>query len=329
MASTSARLGTSVRSSEGWRREDVTDSSVQDLFVMRFTEIVRSYEDRKSLSSLGSLEKGPWYANDYALALLTKRQHARHQYMIGKDFFFHGYPPEGFQQVSNPSYPRGVEFRAYKLKPESIPDESLDKALSGRFSFVDCGSAVQLAMYDTICEIVGTEKFNVIFSGTGSTPMKLHPVTFATPLSSLGFVSRTDLKSGIQKGDHLYFENIPIYVSKDPNGEWRGIHSVVMTSSEVKPRKYVAFGANAAGFTQGEMVQRLIEEYNRDPIAPSSILSSSLVGEFERRAEMAKRMNPDYDPSRLLTEDIFTAVMKGYAPKPQCRLNSDAIRRHV
>lgn len=76
------------------------------------------------------------------------------------------------------------------------------------------------------------------------------------------------------------------------------------------------------------MVERLIMEYNQAPITPSAILSPSLLVDFERRVEMARRVNPDFDPSRQLTDDIFHSLMRDYAPKPQCRLNCETIFRY-
>lgn len=75
MASTSTSLEIARFSSEQRRGVPSSSLEVQDLFVTRFTQIVRSYEDKKHLSSLESLERGPWYANDYALALhLVKKR---------------------------------------------------------------------------------------------------------------------------------------------------------------------------------------------------------------------------------------------------------------
>jgi hypothetical protein len=279
-------------SSKGWSREQATEKAVNQLMVQKFTEIVASYDQRKQATSVQDLATGPWYPNDYAQALRKHRQQGRLDWLKARDAFFHGFPPTGFIAEPNPAFITKIGPCSYQIKPDCQPSQALVNIKTGQPSMIDCQGAVELAMYETLKEVFGEERFNEIFSAQGKTPLQLHPVIQKTHLYALGFVkeARLDVRAiAPNLGDNVYFSNIPLYTRKHRNAEAKGFHAVCISPSDVANKRYIAFGTAANGKTESEMHDMMIDEFNAKPINPSSIFRQQLATYFHIESVQVER----------------------------------------
>lgn len=319
MAASVLKTGSSAESFSmvvcpGWSKGEITEQKVRNLLVSKFTEIAVSYEKRSLNKDLKS--GGPWYPIQYAAALKELKQKKRLDFLVSKNAFYHGFPPEGFTHLSSAENLSGKECCAYQIKPECQPAQGLDNVLAGRSSLIDCAVAVQLAMYATLREILGDEKFNQTFSGEGRSSLCVHSDIKETPLFNLGLVKEVVSHQTPKLGDCVYFSNIPDYVPRNPNGDARGYFAMCIGSDrESKEKKYVAFGTPSEGITKDEMYDILIQEFNKDPIDLSSILSEDLAKKLTQqitalRTHLLVQLNLDV-LSLQLDREGFQRVIEG------------------
>jgi hypothetical protein len=328
--------------SHGWAHEQVTEETVNQLMIRKFTEIVASYDQRKHAGSLQELATGPWYPNDYAAALEKRGQGKRLEWLRTKDAFFHGFPPKGFISQPNPATLTKIDPSSYQIKPEFQPFQALENVKTGQFSFTDCGSAVELAMYETLKVVLGEARFNEIFSAEGQSPLKLHPHVLKTPLYSLGFVKEAMLDLDAispNLGDNVYFSNIPLYTIKHPNGESKGFHAVCISPSDVVNKRYIAFGAPARGLTEGEMNDFMVAEFNAPPVNPYQIFTKQMAAHFQLECQQAEAKFTARSGIKIadfkIDRDQFEQTvqqtahkMAGLSPIVK-RLDIDAIRKYM
>lgn len=328
--------------SPGWAHEQVTEEAVNQLMIRKFTDIVASYDQRKHAASLKELATGPWYPNDYAAALEKHGQGKRMEWLRTKDAFFHGFPPKGFISQPNPATLTKIDPSSYQIKPECLPSQALENIKTGQFSFTDCGSAVELAMYETLIDVLGEARFNEIFSAEGQSPLKLHPHVLKTPLYSLGFVKEEMLSPDAispNLGDNVYFSNIPLYTIKHPNGESKGFHAVCISPSDVVNKRYIAFGAPARGLTEGEMNDFMVDEFNAPPINPYQIFTKQMAAHFQLESRQAEAQFTAKTGIKIadfkVDRDQFEQTVRQSAHKMAGlspiikRLDIDAIRKYI
>lgn len=326
----------------GWSKEQTTEEAVNQLMVQKFTEIVASYDQRKQAASLQDLATGPWYANDYATALQKHHQQGRLDWLKERDKFFHGHPPKGFIQQPNPETITRIDPCSYQIKEDCLPSQALENVITGPFSFTDCGSAVELAMYETLKEVLGEARFNEIFSAQGQTPLKLHSHVLKTPLYALGFAKEAmlDVRAiSPNLGDNVYFSNIPLYTIKHPNGESKGFHAVCISPSDTVNKRYIAFGTPADGKTESEMNDFMVDEFNARPIAPSLIFKKQMEMYFQKEGKQAEvqftmmtgRNIADFTTNREqfdLTVQQTNHMQAGLSPIVR-RLDIETIRKYL
>jgi hypothetical protein len=274
--------------STGWTKEQVTEETVNRLFVQKFKEIVSSYEERKKVTSPGDLAIGPWYPNDFALASEKHKRGNMLDFLVKTHSFYHGFPPKGFNIVSDPKFPTKISPCAYDLQKGVLPTEALDNVQNGQFSFIDCGIAVELGRYETVREIGGEERLNVRFSSDGACPLRLRPLMSSSPLFALGLMKEvhydTDAISP-QFGDNVHFSNVSFYLLKHLNGESAGFNAVCISPSSEQDKKYIAFGLPVEGKTENGMNDVLHEEFNTIPIDLSLIFTEALVNHLRKEAK--------------------------------------------
>jgi hypothetical protein len=269
----------------GWKPEEITPSAVQTLFVKKFTEFVAEYQERRQAKELKDLAIGPWYANDYALACKKHGQLERLEFLIKKNALHDGFPPRGFVQLSDPTNVTGIEFWSYQIQKEILPTEGLQSIKTGRFSFIDCQGAIEIALYETIHEIFGSIRFNEIFSGTGKHPLQIHIDWTQTPLHYLGLVIQRPLdpnSPGLEPGDQVNFPNIPLYENKHLLGEFGGLNVICISPTDSAEKQYIGFGTSPDGQTGDQITDLLIDAFNETPIDSSLILSKELVDHFRK-----------------------------------------------
>lgn len=262
----------------GWKKEQVTESAVQKLFVAKFKELVTVYEERKQVSSLKDLNVGPWYANDYAVALLAKKQEQRHTYLLGKSSFYYGFAPQGFSHTTHnasnpPKFPKEKDMASYTIERDCTPVQALKNIREGRFSFIDCGTAVEIAMYETLHTVFGDKLFNQTFASNGPHPLNVHPHLTKTSLYQSKLAKEAIVKDAalLQEGDNVYFANSPLYSVKFLDGLSLGLHTVW------DKKCYIAFGTPSKGLTEDGVNDWLLAEFNTKPLPLETTLSATQI----------------------------------------------------
>ncbi|MBY0528996.1 MAG: hypothetical protein K2P51_02270 [Rhabdochlamydiaceae bacterium] len=269
----------------GWRPEEINPSSLQSLFIKKFTEFVAEYQKRRQARKLEDLKSGPWYASDYALGCKKWGQFKHLKFLIKKNALYHGLPPEGFDPLPDPSNVTGIEFWSYQIQKEILPTEGLKSIRRGRFSFIDCQGAIEVALYETIHEIFGTLRFNEIFSGTGEYPLRIHLDWTQTPLYFLGIITQKTLDPThlqLETGDQVNFPNLPFYQYKHEQGEFGGLNVICISPSDAVEKQYIGFGTSSEGQTADQISDLLLAAFNEAPIDPSLILSKELDAHFQK-----------------------------------------------
>lgn len=266
-----------------WTIEGTTKETVNQVLVRKFREIISDYNERRERKTNSDLGRGPWYANEYAALLINRNQQKRHEFFLGKGHYFHGFPPKFFNSVRKIDSPTGIEMFKYKLKQDAKPSEALAAIKMGPVSFIDCSEAVFIAMYETIQEVLGEEKFDELFSSKGATPLVIDPAFHRTALHQLGFIHEEVITTEPQFGDVVHFGNLPLYSVKHPNGEEAGYNAICI-SQEDEEKKYLAFGLASEGASEEEVNQNLLDAFNKEPIVPTSILTQRLASYFENQS---------------------------------------------
>ncbi len=300
----------------GWSKEQVTEEAVNHLLMQKLKEIASSYMQRKQADSIQGLVSGPWYQNDYALALQKHRQTSRLDYLVKKNAFYHGFAPKGFDQEPNSSAPTKFTPLSYQIQKDVLPTEALANVKTGQFSFIDCGTAIALARFETLREVFGANRFNDVFSGKGAFPLKLDRDITKTPLTSLGLVKEETFNVNAispKLGDTVHFSNIPLYKIKHPNGEATGFNTVCISEFSEKEKKYIAFGLPAEGKTENEMSDVLMNEFNAKPITPSLIFTEDMIKHSkeqtrQREGEITEASGQDVSDVTINREEFEWAV---------------------
>lgn len=277
----------------GWSEGEVTDSKVRELLVSKFKEIAASYERRKAPQLVKHLKAGgPWYPMEYALVLKRLNQKARLDFFVKANAFYFGYPPEGFDHLQSKGVIDEKEPCAYRIKPECLPVQGLDNVLQGRVSLIECSNSIQLAMYATLREILGDNKFNQVFSGKGKSPLSFHRDITETSLGSLNLVQQVMTDRAPKLGDSVYFSNVADYPLRHPNGDHCGYHAVCMSADQGQESRYAAFGLPSEGVTEMQVHDILIESFNKEAVDLSSLLSEDLVRDlfFQKKSKELKRV---------------------------------------
>ncbi len=198
--------------------------------------------------------KGIFYPTDYFDKLKATGNVKRLEFMKAKYHFVHGYlPPKLFEIMDNQTAPSGKQ-RIYTLKEGVKPSEAL-RALKGEELFIlGCGEVCQIAQWDAICQLLGEEKFDTLFSRETKTPFKLGNTSHLPSLLSL---KECQEESSIGLGDLVCFYSVTAYIEKHPLGLSRAFNTIC-----IDDMKFTSLGLPAEGLTAEEMVQKLLNDYN-------------------------------------------------------------------
>lgn len=266
--------------------------------------IVKDNEDRmaryKDKGNIQLLASGPFYGNEYFKALQATSQTARLKYYLEKGSFFHGLAPsEFFYMQPNALSPTQVVASRFLLKPGKKPSEALAAIRQG-LSFIGCGETCKIGYYEAIREVLGTEKFDMLFASDSPTPLMIHFDSFDSrdnPLLSL-FV-KTIPASKISKGQIVPIPNADLYPIKHLNGE--ASNFVTLCCDDTPDHQtFTTLGLRSEGMTLQEVSEKLLEEFNSDPIGMEIVTK-----------EVAARLRPHpFTPmfaQKKLTPDEFAA----------------------
>ncbi len=160
----------------------------------------------------------------------------------------------------------------FMLKDGKSPSEAVNTLIIGP-SVLDCGNTTQLAYYKAILDVVGSEKFDVLFSDetfkltitqNGITDSK-SPISYFSDYTSAskkqlsGYIGKRPLKIG----EECHFEVIKFYGNKHPTGFAGGWNVVYVGNNELDEQLFVAHGFESP-MTEKEINKLLVELYNRE-----------------------------------------------------------------
>lgn len=169
------------------------------------------------------LSKGFWYPTQYCQALEKFKQKERVEWMIKKGAPFHGFMPKTFTPIEDASLPTKRKLDQYRITKGVLPSVAL-KSIQNSICLIGCGTARDIAVYRTLLDLLGEEKFDLLFASDSSTPLQLG--TNDNPCKRL--FKRVELLSSdtLRPGDFCHFSNIQHYIPKHPFGPTRGYNVI-------------------------------------------------------------------------------------------------------
>jgi hypothetical protein len=211
------------------------------------------------------LDSGIFYANEYYFALKATAS-PRLEILKKKGNFYHGWCPTAyFSPIKDkrPMPPTGLLPSVYKIAPGKLPSDALQAFRKGP-TFTACGEVCQLAYYEAIKEVLGTEKFNKLFAADSPTPLIIGYNVQENPINLLINMKTISLKN-FTKGQIAYVQNVVIYGDKHLNGEASGFNLICLDDTPGK-QKFLGFGLNPNGASVSEIREVLLREFNKSSI---------------------------------------------------------------
>jgi hypothetical protein len=158
------------------------------------------------------LSKGIYYPHEYYNALKRTNHLEQIETLKKTDSFYHGYLSSEHFSIDVSLGPMMENCCGSFLLRENVrPSEAL-KAVREGPSLILCGVICQIARLLAVQEILGTEKFDILFASNSSTPLKLglycpisHLLQFVWVEEPIQGAS-SDISS-IKKGDLVKFPN--------------------------------------------------------------------------------------------------------------------------
>lgn len=248
---------------------------------------------------ISSLASGVFPQDEYYKALRKVQQTPRLQYLVKVGAFLHGLAPsEAFELVPSLTKPTGYEMSHFVLKKGVKPSEGL-KAIRTGLSLLGVGEVCQIAYYTALQELLGTEKFDLLFAQNSPTPMR---VCFNAPQNPIKLLTTTipvARKTEVAKGRILFFQNASSYYIKHFNGDAACLVAIC-NDDTTGHELFTAIGLASGGATISEIQEKLLKELNEPPLGIEAVTS-----------EVAKKIIASYstqtvDLSKKLAEKTFS-----------------------
>jgi len=253
-----------------------TQAELNQLVAEKFKALCQDMEDRLKLAESGDvtvLDKGFWYPEDYFKLLEKKpKRKERKEFLLDRDYFRKGYPPKNklslvFNKVSDAEVPFGI----YALKKGVTPSEALD-ALVHDLCFIDCTIVLQIAYYQVLRDLWGTEKFNsyiLRYRPVNNVFVSSYFFRYDMPLLHFVDVKGVDVgapgRRNVQVGAKYYIRNHPLYLHKDRLGSGTGFNVMCLDATPGRQR-FTGLGLPSNGASEAEIIKICIDEFNKDPL---------------------------------------------------------------
>lgn len=258
----------------------------------RLGEATSQWMQRMSNKDPNNMREGIWYPNEHFLKS-KKMDQKLFEFLNKKAAYIRGYLNKKYFDYINDKGPNsnnvfnGKRIMHFLLKKEAEPSVALNSFLEGLF-IVDCGVAVQIARYGALLELLGKDKFNILFGNSSKgqrmnlgyliddelQPMQYF-VNFTTSAMKSGLYEQINGKKApkdlvgtignrpVNVGQIVEFKGVVTHKYKHP---WSadGGYNVVCTDSTPGHQLYMALGFEKPK-TEEEIIQLLINSYNRQP----------------------------------------------------------------
>lgn len=145
----------------------------------------------------------------------------------------------------------------FPIHEELTPSLSVFKNLKGPKE-LECKGAVDLIFKKAILDLIGTEKFDLIFSKKEfSSPSRKNSIDPFLELASIHFTQ--DHPDTLPIGSKIYIQGMPWYRAKHPIGPGCGYHAIKMQS---QPNIYWALDFKRF-YSEEEIAKKLLYHYNQ------------------------------------------------------------------
>jgi hypothetical protein len=254
------------------------------------------------------LKEGIWYNNDYykALADLAPTNpsvQARLDFFKKRDFFYQCYPPKDlFIQIPAES-DTGFQLASMELKQGVQPSQALDGLIKEkRLAFLDCLQLVQIACFQAIREVLGSEKFDKLYNhdsrlDNDPVPLRigamntLHPFIKELKTTEPTLIGQMTGASNVQDYQIKHqimgmCGNINLLLAKSAatatNSSLSEADVDKTTAHTPSQKKYVGFGVDPDGATEEQIEEMLVKEHNAPPFDDNALsdefISKTVIG---------------------------------------------------
>lgn len=223
---------------------------LRDLTVEKVQDLAKQYLILKNLSNnpdltTTALSRGVWYSTEYRKTYL---QHMPHLTPSDLQYISKiAYPKKCSDGYANAEYFTQVAPLIWRIKPSVSASEALDKALEGP-TLTDCGGVCNLARCYALREVLGKEKFDILFKG--------RLILGYPPDDYLDYFFQPS--KHLHKGNLVSFKNHRLYPLKHPFGMYQGSNMIAKGDG-----KYIGLGTSHKGLTGEEISQFLADEFNK------------------------------------------------------------------
>lgn len=206
------------------------------------------------------LGKGIWYPIDYCRGLEKFGQKTRFEWMIRTGATFHGMMPATFASVEDSFLPTKKKLYDFRITKEATPSAALE-AIKNSPCILGCGEVRDLAVYQSLKDLLREQKFDLLFASNSATPLQIGGGN-ENPFRRL--FKRVEVRSAasLEPGDFCHFSNIQQYIAKHPFGHARGYNVMYKEATQEGP-KFLALGLKAEGCLAADVEKALLDGFNQ------------------------------------------------------------------
>ncbi len=250
---------------------------------------------------------GVWYPTDLKEYLSQKAENMPEEYWTG---------------YASPEYFIKTGRYTFHLKEGKSASDAVNALIAGP-SVLDCGNATQLAYYKGLLDVIGPEKFDVLFS-LDISRLVITQRGITDPLSPIYLFS--DYTSAARKryngregrrplkvGEECHFKGVTHYANKHPAGFASGWNVIYMGDNQDGEQLFIAHGFKSP-MTENQIYTLLAESYNQE-MTPEDI---KLISEQSAPSLFDRNVNKYLYLYYTIPMEIKDQFMEGFLLK-SCR----------
>lgn len=307
--------------------DDVLEMYSEKLKEEKISEVIKSKLSNAAISALTIIMNNPkeefsgvWYPDDLKEFFLKKSEEMPEDYWSG---------------YASSDYFNRTGFFTFELKDGKSASEAINVLIAGP-SVLDCGNATQLAYYKAILDVIGSEKFDTLFSSkilrlkitqNGITDSEA-PIYY---FSDYTFASKKNFSAGeigkrpLNIGETCYFQGIKFYTIKHPAGFSNGWNVIYVGNNESEEQLFIAHGFELP-MTEKEINKLLVELYNEKRTAEDERYIAKYTAKYTAEYPDLKKMY-DRNANYTVPIELKDEKVEGFLIESCQKLKSDIIAR--
>jgi hypothetical protein len=258
------------------------------------------------------LDKGIFYSTDYfrALKSIGKLGAKRFEFLFEQGAFIHGLAPKDFFSIkkSFPDHPHhsfhitGKIIRGYEMK-EGVSASNALRAVFNSLIFLDCAQVCFLSYYYAIFDLLGEDRFNLLFTEFNLEINKTNPLAKVIKTSS-------SASKKLDKAQLVYVTSIESYAIKHPCETAQGYNLLCLESGRSDEISFLGFGLSESGANHEEIKLKLLSDYNA-PTTGHDIIPEKYKGEDQRTLDRRAR---ELDSVKASKQEFFDSEAGQFNP---------------